>query len=80
MPQYYFDLVDHVTIEDNGGQILTDDTAAERVADELARKLFEMRPELRNKGYSMRVKDSEGAEVHRSPLEVLCIRPPLSPS
>jgi hypothetical protein len=37
MPRYHFDLVDHNTVEDNGGQVLSGDTAATGVADELLR-------------------------------------------
>jgi hypothetical protein len=36
MPRYHFDLVDHTTVEDKGGQILADDIFASGVADELA--------------------------------------------
>jgi hypothetical protein len=78
MPRYHFDLVDHVTVEDNGGQVLADDISAADVADELARKVYEDRPELRDKGFSVLVTDSEGQEVHRAPVELFCIRPPLS--
>ena len=76
MPRYHFDLVDHKTVEDHGGQILADDVTAADVADELARRLYEVRPELRNKGYSILVTDNEGQEVHRAPLEG---SPPLKP-
>jgi hypothetical protein len=78
MPRYYFDLIDHVSVEDHGGQVLTDDTAASRVADELARKVFEVRPELREKGYSIRVRDSKKHELYRAPIALFSIRPPLS--
>jgi uncharacterized protein DUF6894 len=78
MPRYFFHLVDHVAVEDHGGQILTDDISASRVADELARRVSEVRPELLNKGYSILVKDSNGVEVHRAPVEEFSIRPALS--
>jgi hypothetical protein len=78
MPRYHFNLIDHVIVEDRGGQILADDLMAVRVADELARKVFEVRPELRNKGCSFLVTDATGRKVHRSPIEELAIRPPLS--
>jgi hypothetical protein len=41
MPRYQFDLVDHHTVEDHGGQLLADDTIAEDVADELAGRIYE---------------------------------------
>jgi hypothetical protein len=47
MPRYHFDLVDHVTVEDHGGQLFTDDRAATLAADDLAQQIFEVRPELR---------------------------------
>ena len=78
MPRYYFDLIDHVTVEDRGGQILVDDGAAAHVADELARKLCEIQPELRDRGFSVVVKDANGVEVHRAPVEEIAIRPALS--
>jgi hypothetical protein len=69
MPRYHFDLVDHKTVEDHGGQVLDDDITAADVADELARRVYKVRPELRNKGYSILVTDSEGQEVHRAPID-----------
>lgn len=69
MPRYHFDLVDHTTVEDHGGQIPADDITASDVADELARRVYEVRPELRDKGYSILVTDSDGHEVHRAPIE-----------
>jgi hypothetical protein len=68
MPRYHFDLVDHHTVEDHGGQVLEDDIKASDVADALAARIFEVRPELRDKGYSVLVTDSEGLEVHRAPI------------
>jgi Bacteriophage Lambda NinG protein len=68
MPRYHFDLVDHVTVEDHGGQLFTDDGAAARAADDLAQQIFEVRPELRGKGYSVLVTDARGLEVHRAPV------------
>jgi Domain of unknown function (DUF6894) len=68
MPRYHFDLVDHQTVEDHGGQMLADDITAADVADELARRVHEVRPELRGKGYSILVTDGDGNEVHRAPI------------
>jgi hypothetical protein len=75
MPRYHFDLVDHKTVEDNGGQILADDVTASDVADELAARVYEVRPELRGKGYSILVTDSQGNEVHRAPVGQVSITP-----
>jgi hypothetical protein len=68
MPRYHFDLIDQQTVEDHGGQLLEDDIKASDVADELAVRIYEVRPELRDKGYSILVTDSEGLEVHRAPI------------
>jgi hypothetical protein len=68
MPRYHFDLADHHTVEDHGGQILADDVTATDVADELASRIYEVRPELRGKGYYILVTDAEGREVHRAPI------------
>jgi hypothetical protein len=77
MPRYHFDLVDHHTIEDHGGQILTSDIAASDVADELARRIYDLRPEFRGKGYSILVTDSEGRDLYRAPIDTSnAIRPP----
>jgi hypothetical protein len=69
MPRYHFDLVDHTTVEDKGGQVLADDVMASDVADRLAEDLYEIRPELRGKGYSILVSDAEGETIHKAPVE-----------
>jgi hypothetical protein len=71
MPRYHFDLVDHTTVEDKGGQILADDIVASDVADELAVRVWKVRPELRDRGYSILVTNADRDEVHRAPLEDL---------
>jgi hypothetical protein len=76
MPRYHFDLVDHTTVEDHGGQILADDITAAAVADELARRVREVRPQLMGKPYSIVVTDAEGHEVHRSPIDRPLCPPP----
>jgi hypothetical protein len=50
MPRYHFDLIDHTTVEDKGEQFLADDATASDVADELARRVYQARRELRGKG------------------------------
>jgi hypothetical protein len=69
MPRYHFDLVDHRTVEDKGGQILADDVTACDVADRLAAELNEVRPELRGKGYSTLVSGPDGETVHKAAVE-----------
>jgi hypothetical protein len=69
MPRYHFDLVDHTTVEDKGGQILADDIVASDVADKLAEDLYQVRPELHGKGYSILVTGPQGEPVHKAPIE-----------
>ncbi len=69
MPRYDFDLVDYTAVEDKGGQILADDMVASDVADEMALRVHEARPEFRGKGYSILVTNTVGDEIHRAPLE-----------
>jgi hypothetical protein len=69
MPRYHFDLIDHKTVEDKGGQVLADDVVASDVADRLAEQLYQVRPELRGKGYSILVSGPEGEPVHRAPIQ-----------
>jgi hypothetical protein len=73
MPRYHFDLVDHATVEDKGGQILTDDMTACDVADELARRVYQARPELRGKGYHIVVTNVDGDEIHRAPVRPIVL-------
>jgi uncharacterized protein DUF6894 len=68
MPRYHFDLVNHRPVEDHGGQILEDDIKASDVADELAARIYEVRPELRDKGYTVLVTNDQGREVHGAPI------------
>jgi hypothetical protein len=69
MPRYHFDLVDHTTVSDQGGQLLTDDDLAIQVADRLAAEILEARPELQGKNYKVVVTDADGDEIHVSPLD-----------
>ena len=56
-----------MTVEDHGGQTLADDVTAADVADALARRVYEVRPDLRNKGYPSLSPTVEGRQVHRAP-------------
>jgi hypothetical protein len=78
MPRYHFDLVDHIVVEDQGGQLLADDVIASNVADRLAQSIYQVRPELRGKGYSILVTDNEGQQVHRVSIDER-FSPPLAP-
>jgi hypothetical protein len=69
MPRYHFDLVDKTTSADQGGQMLTDEDEAMRVADTLARELRVVRPDLIGKGYMILVTDEDGREVYRARID-----------
>jgi hypothetical protein len=68
VPRYHFGLADHHTVEDQGGRVLADDIVASNAADDLALSIYEVRPDLRGKGYSVTVTDAAGREVHRAPV------------
>jgi hypothetical protein len=68
MPRFYFDLVDGKKVPDLAGQILRDRATAIRVADKLAHDLYKIRPELRGKDFTIRVRDEAGEEVHRADI------------
>jgi hypothetical protein len=68
MPRYHFDLVDHMTVEDKGGQVLSDDVTASDVADRLAEELYMVRPELHGKGFNTAVSGPDGDTVHKAPI------------
>jgi hypothetical protein len=68
VPRYHFDLIDHKTAKDAGGQFLADDITACDVADRLAEELFKVRPELRGEGFSILVSNADGDEVHYAPV------------
>ncbi|MBH5399817.1 hypothetical protein HZZ13_18790 [Bradyrhizobium sp. CNPSo 4010] len=71
MPRYHFDLVDSETVADEGGADLRDDIKALDVAEEIARRLLEERPELKGRHFSILVRNEEGEEIGRLPLDVL---------
>jgi hypothetical protein len=48
------------------------------VADRLASEIYQVRPELRGKGYAICVTNADGEQVHRAPIDPLS--PPLAPS
>jgi hypothetical protein len=71
LPHYHFDLVDSETVADEGGADLPDDIKALDVAEKIARRLLEERPELKGRHFSILVTNEEGEEIGRMPLDVL---------
>ncbi|MCA1424348.1 MULTISPECIES: hypothetical protein [Bradyrhizobium] len=71
MPRYHFDLVDSETVADEGGADLPDDIKALDVAEEIARRLLEERPELKGRHLSILVTNEDGEEIGRMPLDVV---------
>ncbi|KRP88930.1 MULTISPECIES: hypothetical protein [Bradyrhizobium] len=71
MPRYHFDLVDSETVADEGGADLPDDIKALDVAEEIARRLLEERPELKGRHFSILVTNEDGEEIGRMPLDVV---------
>jgi hypothetical protein len=67
------DLLDLVIGEDfknQGGMILEDTEIAIDKADSLASELCIVRPELRSRGYSVRVTDGDSNEFYRTPVDL----------
>ncbi|MCA1412641.1 hypothetical protein I6F30_16060 [Bradyrhizobium sp. NBAIM20] len=71
MPRYHFDLVDSETVADEEGADLPDDIKALDVAEEIARRLLEERPELKGRHFSILVTNEDGEEIGRMPLDVV---------
>ncbi|TGN90665.1 hypothetical protein EOW77_0002165 [Bradyrhizobium yuanmingense] len=71
MPLYHFDLVDSETVADEGGADLPDDIKALDVAEQIARRLLEERPELKGRHFSILVTNEDGEEIGRMPLDVV---------
>jgi hypothetical protein len=69
MPRYHFDLVDSKTVADEGGAELSDDIQAMDIAEHIARRLRQERPELKDRHYAILVSDEDGQEVCRVPLD-----------
>lgn len=66
MPRFYFDLIDGKTVPDIAGQVLRDKLLATQVADKLARDVYMIRPELRDRDFAISVRDENGDEIHRA--------------
>jgi hypothetical protein len=71
MPHYHFDLVNTSTITDEGGADLPDDIGAMDSADEMARRILNDRPDLRNRHYTTLVTNEDGDEICRLPLDII---------
>ncbi|NOJ43348.1 DUF6894 family protein [Bradyrhizobium australiense] len=69
MPRYHFGLVDSQTVADEGGQWLPDNDTAERVAKQIAERLWIDRPQLRNRSFAILVTDEDGERVCRVPID-----------
>jgi hypothetical protein len=72
MPLYHFDLVNTKTVADQGGAELPDDIEAIDSADEMARRILDERPSLKDRHYAIVVTNEDGDEVCRLPLDLIC--------
>ncbi|MFB6452785.1 DUF6894 family protein [Bradyrhizobium tunisiense] len=71
VPRYHFDLVDSKTVTDEGGAELADDIQALDVAEEIARRLSQERPELRGRHFAILVTNQDREVIGRVPLDLL---------
>jgi len=70
MPRFFFDLFfEQVVVLDPGGLLFECPINATAAADELARRLFVLRADLRRSGGWIRVRDERRAEIHRSTID-----------
>jgi len=71
MPYYSFDLVNGEECRNQGGLILEGlDVASDR-AEQLANELCTVLPQLKTKGYAVRVTDGDNNELYRTPLDAI---------
>lgn len=70
MPRYHFDLVDSKTVADEGGQELLDDAMAEKVAKEIAARLRQERPELKERNFAILVTNQDGDRICSVPIDL----------
>jgi hypothetical protein len=71
MPRYHFDLIDSKTVADEGGTDVSDDIQAMDVAEGIARRLIQERPELKNRHFAILVSNEDGDEVCRVQLDTI---------
>jgi hypothetical protein len=69
MPYFNFDLVIGSDFKSQGGMILENTEIAIEKAESLASELCVVRPELRTRGYAVRITDGECNELHRIPID-----------
>jgi hypothetical protein len=69
MARFHFDLfVDRCVILDPGGMLFEHETGARSAAQQMARRLAIVRPELNNGRSWIRVRDAGRHEIHRLPI------------
>lgn len=71
MPRYHFDLIDSKIVADEGGTDVSDDIQAMDVAEGIARRLIQERPELKNRHFAILVSNEDGEEVCRVQLDTI---------
>jgi len=69
MPYFSFDLVVGEEFKNQGIMILEDTELAIDKAESLASELCIGRPQLRSRGYAVRVTDRDGIELYRTPVD-----------
>jgi hypothetical protein len=74
MPKYRFNLEDHVFIADRGAHECADIAHAKEVADEIADRLVQTRPELVSGNNGIVVRDEDNREVYRADMDKVSIR------
>src|SRR3954451_16800119 len=70
MPYFNFGLIIGPDFKSQGGMILEDTEIAIDKADRLASELCIVRPELRSRGYCVRVTDGDSNEFYRTPFSL----------
>jgi len=69
MPYFSFDLVIGEEFKNQGVMILEDTEIAIDKADSLAEEICVARPQLRFRGYAVRITDRDGTELYRTPVD-----------
>ena len=69
MPYFSFDLVIGEIFKNQGIMILEDTEIAIDKADSLAEEICVARPQLRFRGYAVRITDRDGTELYRTPVD-----------
>jgi hypothetical protein len=69
MPYFSFDLVIGEEFKNQGVMILENTEIAIDKADSLAEEICVARPQLRFRGYAVRITDRDGSELYRTPVD-----------